>query len=69
MMGGNFAVNVCDYGMTYCFKSYSDDMSTITASCQTMNTDPGTLNACRIGCQRYPGVTVCCCYGDLCNAP
>ncbi|VDO18989.1 unnamed protein product [Heligmosomoides polygyrus] len=42
MMGEKFVENVCDYGMTYCFKSYSDDITTVAASCQTMNADPET---------------------------
>ncbi|RCN45310.1 hypothetical protein ANCCAN_08706 [Ancylostoma caninum] len=57
--------------MTHCFESYSDDLTEITASCQTPNTEQKLLDVCKVGCQNHTDlqVTVCCCDTDLCNLP
>ncbi|VDL66956.1 unnamed protein product [Nippostrongylus brasiliensis] len=47
-MSSNFAENVCEEGMTHCFESYSDDLTEITASCQTPNTDFKLLDVCKL---------------------
>ncbi|VDL67016.1 unnamed protein product [Nippostrongylus brasiliensis] len=47
-MSSNFAENVCEEGMTHCFESYSDDLTEITASCQTPNTDFKLLDVCKV---------------------
>ncbi|VDO65499.1 unnamed protein product [Heligmosomoides polygyrus] len=71
VISSNFVENVCDDGMIHCFESYSDDMTEITASCQTMNTDAKLISVCQVGCQSHAdlNVTVCCCDDDLCNLP
>ncbi|KAK6046230.1 hypothetical protein COOONC_16266 [Cooperia oncophora] len=40
----SFLPNECEEEMTHCFESYSDDMSQITASCQSMNTEQRLLD-------------------------
>ncbi|KAJ1354879.1 hypothetical protein KIN20_011962 [Parelaphostrongylus tenuis] len=67
----SFVPNECDDGMTHCFESYTDDMSQITASCQSMNTEKQLLDVCKEGCRNHTDlhVTICCCDSDLCNLP
>ncbi|KJH48651.1 hypothetical protein DICVIV_05210 [Dictyocaulus viviparus] len=71
LLSTDFAENDCEEGMTHCFDSFSDDLTEITASCQTLNTDKKLLDVCKIGCQNHTQlqVTVCCCDEDLCNLP
>ncbi|KAK6740358.1 hypothetical protein RB195_008678 [Necator americanus] len=70
-LNANFVENSCEEGMKHCFDSYSDDLTEITASCQTPNTEQKLLDVCKIGCQNHTdlNVTVCCCDSDLCNLP
>ncbi|CAJ0599835.1 unnamed protein product [Cylicocyclus nassatus] len=67
----NFVANNCEDGMKHCFESFTDDMTEITASCQTPNTEHKLLDVCQVGCQNYTSLelTVCCCNTDLCNLP
>ncbi|KAL6728855.1 hypothetical protein Aduo_010589 [Ancylostoma duodenale] len=71
VLSSNFVENTCEDGMTHCFESYSDDLTDITASCQTPNTEQKLLDVCKVGCQNHTDlqVTVCCCDTDLCNLP
>ncbi|KAK6748835.1 hypothetical protein RB195_001453 [Necator americanus] len=57
--------------MTHCFESYSDDMTQITASCQSPNTEQRLLDVCKQGCRNHTdlNITICCCDSDLCNLP
>uniref|UniRef100_A0A158P8R6 Activin_recp domain-containing protein n=1 Tax=Angiostrongylus cantonensis TaxID=6313 RepID=A0A158P8R6_ANGCA len=67
----DFAENECEEGMKHCFDSYSNDLTEVTASCQTLNTDQKLLDVCKVGCQNHTQleITVCCCDHDLCNLP
>ncbi|KHJ97380.1 hypothetical protein OESDEN_02643 [Oesophagostomum dentatum] len=67
----SFVPNECDEQMTHCFESYSDDMTEITASCQSPNTEQRLLDVCKEGCRNHTSlnITICCCDSDLCNLP
>ncbi|KIH67068.1 hypothetical protein ANCDUO_02597 [Ancylostoma duodenale] len=67
----SFLPNECEEEMTHCFESYSDDMTQITASCQSLNTEQRLLDVCKQGCQNHVdlNITICCCDSDLCNLP
>ncbi|KJH44899.1 hypothetical protein DICVIV_09052 [Dictyocaulus viviparus] len=67
----SFVSNECDEKMTHCFESYTDDLSQITASCQSLNTEQRLLDVCKEGCRNHIdlNVTICCCDSDLCNLP
>nr|CDJ84040.1 Hypothetical protein CBG04431 [Haemonchus contortus] len=67
----SFLPNECEEEMTHCFESYTDDMSQITASCQSLNTEQRLLDVCKEGCRNHTdlNVTICCCDSDLCNLP
>ncbi|VDL78338.1 unnamed protein product [Nippostrongylus brasiliensis] len=43
----SFLPNQCEDEMTHCFESYTDDMSQITASCQSLNTEKRLLDVCK----------------------
>ncbi|CAB3405986.1 unnamed protein product [Caenorhabditis bovis] len=67
----NFVENLCDENMQYCFESYNTNLTEVTASCQSMGTDPKLLEVCKMDgmCKNRTDidVTVCCCTTDLCN--
>ncbi|KAK6748834.1 hypothetical protein RB195_001453 [Necator americanus] len=67
----SFLPNECEEEMTHCFESYSDDMTQITASCQSPNTEQRLLDVCKQGCRNHTdlNITICCCDSDLCNLP
>ncbi|VDO46544.1 unnamed protein product [Haemonchus placei] len=44
----SFLPNECEEEMTHCFESYTDDMSQITASCQSLNTEQRLLDVCKV---------------------
>ncbi|CAI5447917.1 unnamed protein product [Caenorhabditis angaria] len=67
----NFVENLCDDNMQFCFESYNSNLTEVTASCQTMGTDPKLIDVCNMDnkCRERTDidVTVCCCTSDLCN--
>ncbi|CAJ0601250.1 unnamed protein product [Cylicocyclus nassatus] len=67
----SFLPNECEEEMTHCFESHSDDLSQITASCQSPNTEQRLLDVCKQGCRTHNAlnITICCCDSDLCNLP
>lgn len=67
----SFLPNECEEQMTHCFESYTDDMTQITASCQSLNTEQRLLDVCKEGCRNHTDlhITICCCDSDLCNLP